>query len=72
MLDLLQMLFDALDSFNGPYGVGWEAWNELQPSGTPTGVTSANASKWILGFVILVFQMQDECLDIFLMMFVMC
>ena len=72
MLELLQMLFDNLDSFNGPYVRCWKACNELQPSGTPTGVTSANASKWILIFVILVLQKGEMCLNTFYMMFVMC
>ena len=53
------MLFDDLDSFNGPYGMCLNAWNELQQAGTRSGISTANAFKWILDLVILMLQIMD-------------
>ena len=71
-VEVLQRCFNDWNSFTWPYGVCWELWNELKWPETPSGVAAAYSFKWEFGFVIMMFQKYEKCLDSFYMLYWMC
>jgi len=70
--EVLQMLLLDLDSFNEPYGRCLDAWSELKTPGVVGGTRSAVKPKCESSSMILMFQVDDECLDSSYVIYVRC
>src|SRR3954470_1927300 len=71
-LEVLQMLCNNLDSFNDDYGRCLDAWSELKTPGAVGGTRSAVKPKCKSSSMILMFQVDDECLDSSYVIYVRC
>ena len=71
-VEVLQIWCNDWNNFTWPYGVCWDAWNDLKCSWTPSGLAAAYGSKWEMKLMILRLQIVCKGLDSSNMLFMMC
>ena len=71
-LEVFQVGFLDLDSFNDDYGMCLDAWNVLKLPGIACSNQAATCLVWDLMMMILMLQIMDECWDNSYMMFMWC